>query len=42
MDSQVGQSLDGHSFMLYSELCVCNSFHGYLIPLSKKDSETLG
>jgi hypothetical protein len=26
MDSWVGQSLDGPSFSLSSELCVCNSF----------------
>jgi hypothetical protein len=33
----VGQSLDGPSFCLSSELCVCNSFHGYLVPHSKKE-----
>ena len=42
MDPQVGQSLDGHFFRFDSELCLCNSFHGYLILLSKKYSETLG
>jgi hypothetical protein len=31
MDNQVRQSLDGHSFSL------CNSFHGYFVPPSKKD-----
>jgi hypothetical protein len=37
MDSQVGQSLDGPSFHLSSELCLCNSFHGYFIPYSKEE-----
>jgi hypothetical protein len=37
MDPQVGQSLDGHSFSICSELCLCNSFHGYFLPPSKKD-----
>jgi hypothetical protein len=37
MYSQVGQSLDGHSFRLYSELCFFNSFHGYFIPHFKKE-----
>jgi hypothetical protein len=37
MDPQVGQSLDGLSFCLSSELCLCNSFHGYLVPHSKKE-----
>jgi hypothetical protein len=31
----VGQSLDGRSFNLSSELC--NSFHRYLVPSSKKE-----
>ena len=34
---QVGQFLDGHSFSLCSELCLCNSFHGYFVAPSKKD-----
>jgi hypothetical protein len=34
------QSLDSHSFRFCSELC--NSFHGYFVPPSKKDSEPLG
>ena len=38
MDSQVGQSLDGPSFCLSSKLCLCNSFHGYFVPHSKKQS----
>ena len=38
MDPQVGQSLDGPSFRLCSELCLCNSFHGSFVPPSKKDS----
>ena len=37
MDSQVGQSLDDLSFSLYSKLCLCVSYHEYLVPLSKKD-----
>jgi hypothetical protein len=37
MDHQVGQSLDGHSFSLCSEIYLCNSFHGYLISPFKKD-----
>ena len=37
MDPQVGQFLDGHSFSLCSELCLCNSSHGYFVPPSKKD-----
>jgi hypothetical protein len=36
MDPQVGQSLDGRSLSLYSELCLCNSFHGYFVPPSKR------
>jgi hypothetical protein len=35
MDPQVGQSLDGHSLSLCSTLC--NSFHRYFVPPSKKD-----
>ena len=42
MDSQVGQFLDCCSFSLCSELCLCNSFHVYFVPPSKKDSELLG
>ena len=41
IDPQVGQSLDGHSFSLCSELCLCNSFHGCFVPSSKKDSELI-
>jgi len=37
MNPQVGQSLDGHFFSLCSELCLCNSFHGYFVPPFKKD-----
>ena len=36
MDPQVVQSLDGHSFSLCFTLCLCNSFHGYFVPPSKK------
>jgi hypothetical protein len=35
--SLVGQSLGGPSFRLSSELCLCNSFHGYFVPHSKKE-----
>jgi hypothetical protein len=37
MDPQVGQSLDGPCFYLSSKLCLCNSFHGYFVPHSKKE-----
>ena len=37
MDPQVGQSLDGHSFNLCSTHCLCNFFHRYFVPISKKD-----
>ena len=37
MDPQEGQFLDGLSFSLCSELCLCNSFHGHFVPPSKKD-----
>jgi hypothetical protein len=30
-----GTVSDGHSFRLCSTLCLCNTFHGYFIPLSK-------
>ena len=33
----VGQSLEDPFYCLSSELCVCNSFHGYFVPNSKKD-----
>ena len=33
MDPWMGQSRDGHSFNLSSELCLCNAFHGYFSPL---------
>jgi hypothetical protein len=33
----VGQSLDGPSFSLSSKPCLCNSFHGYFVPHSKKE-----
>jgi hypothetical protein len=36
MDPWVWQSLDGPSFRLNSKLCLCNSFHGYFVPNSKK------
>jgi hypothetical protein len=38
---QVGQSLDGPSFCLSSELCLCNSFHGYFVPRSKQERSIL-
>jgi hypothetical protein len=37
MDSQVGQSQDVPSFSLSSELCLCNSIHGYSVLPSKKE-----
>jgi hypothetical protein len=37
MDPQVEQSLDGQFFSHCSELCLCNFFHGYFLPPSKKD-----
>jgi hypothetical protein len=37
IDPQVGQSLDGPSFSLSSDLCLCNSFHEYFVPNSKKE-----
>ena len=36
MDLQV-KFLDGPSFHLSSELCLCNSFHRYFVPPSKKE-----
>ena len=42
MDPQVGQSLNGGSFRLCSELYLYNSFRADFVPLSKKDSELLG
>jgi hypothetical protein len=36
MVDQAGQFLDGHSFSIFSTLCLCNSFHGYFVPPSKK------
>jgi membrane-bound acyltransferase YfiQ involved in biofilm formation len=33
----VRQSLDGHSFSLCFTLCLCNSFHEYFVPHSKKN-----
>ena len=40
--SQVGQSLDGHSFGVCYKLCLCKSFHVYFVSSSMKDSEHLG
>ena len=37
MDPQVGQSLEGDSFSLCSELRLCKSLHVYFVPPSKKD-----
>ena len=36
MDPWIRQSLDGPSFRRSSKLCLCNSFHGYFVPNSKK------
>jgi hypothetical protein len=33
----MGWSLDGHSFKLCFELCLCNSFDGYFVTHSKKE-----
>jgi hypothetical protein len=42
MDPRVGQSLDGPSFCLSPELCLCNCLHGYLFPiLRRKEVSTL-
>ena len=38
IDLQV--SLLGHFFSLYSTLCLCNSFHRYCVPHSKKEQST--
>jgi hypothetical protein len=35
----MGQSLDGPSFCLSSEHCLCNSFHGYFVSHSKKEQQ---
>jgi hypothetical protein len=32
----IWQSLDGPSFRLSSKICLCNSFHGCFVPISKK------
>jgi hypothetical protein len=37
----VGYSLNGHSFSLCSELCLCSSFNGYFVPPSEKDPSIL-
>jgi hypothetical protein len=37
IDPRVGQSLDGSSFCLSSELYLCNSFHRSFVPHSKKE-----
>jgi hypothetical protein len=39
MGPWVGPSLDGPSFCLSSELCLCNSFHGYFVPHSKEGTK---
>jgi hypothetical protein len=36
IDPWVWQSLDGPSFRHSSKLCLCNSFHGCFVPISKK------
>ena len=33
---RIWQSLDGSSFRHSSKLCLCNSFHGCFVPISKK------
>jgi hypothetical protein len=37
MNPLVGQFLDGHSFSLCPELCLCNSFYRYFVSLSKNE-----
>ena len=37
MNPQVGQSLDGPSFSLFSTLCICISSCQYFVPCFKKD-----
>ena len=37
MDPQVRQSLDGPFLCFSSELCLCDSFHEYFVPHSKKE-----
>jgi hypothetical protein len=37
MDLWVGQSLDGPSFSLSSELCLCNSFMDSSFPLLRRN-----
>jgi hypothetical protein len=36
MDPWICQSLDGPSFRHSSKFCLCNSFHGCFVPISKK------
>jgi hypothetical protein len=36
INPQVGKCLDSHSFSLRCTLCLCNSFHGYFIPLLRR------
>jgi hypothetical protein len=36
MDPCIWQSLDGPSFHLSSKFCLCNSFHGSFVPISRK------
>jgi hypothetical protein len=41
-DESPSGAVSGWSFFsLYSELCLCNSFHGYFVPPFKKDSKLL-
>jgi hypothetical protein len=37
VDPWIWQSLDGPSFRLSSKLCLCNSFHGCFVPISKEE-----
>ena len=36
MDPCIWQSLDGPSFRHSSKFCLCNSFHGCFVPISRK------
>ena len=37
MDPKVGQSLDDLSFRIIAKLFLCNSFHWFFVPHSKKE-----
>ena len=41
VDPWIWQSLDGPSFRLSSKFCLCNSFNGCFVPISKKGQSAL-